>query len=83
MLCRFVNYVVTTEAGHIYDGLVSKETPGSVTLRGGAADRDHTVLRKNIADIHTSPISLMLEGFEQKLKKQDIADIIAYLRGEL
>jgi putative membrane-bound dehydrogenase-like protein len=80
---RFVNYVVTTKAGHIYDGLVSNETPGSVTLRGGGADRDHTVLRKNIADIRTSPISLMPEGFEQTLKKQDIADIIAYLRGGL
>jgi putative membrane-bound dehydrogenase-like protein len=80
---RFINYVVTTKTGYIYDGLVSNETPGSVTLRGGGADRDHTVLRKNIADIRTSPISLMPGGFEQKLKKQNIADIIAYLRGGL
>jgi hypothetical protein len=41
------------------------------------------VLRKNIADIRASSVSLMPEGFERDLKPKDIADIIAYLRGGL
>jgi putative heme-binding domain-containing protein len=80
---RFVNYVLTTKAGYIYDGVISNETPGLISLRGGSADRNHTVLRTNMAGIHPSRISLMPEGFEQKLTTQDIADIVAYLRGGL
>jgi putative heme-binding domain-containing protein len=80
---RFVNYVITTKDGRMYDGVIANETPGSVTLRGGTEEGDQTVLRKNIADVRASAVSLMPEGFEKDLKPKDIADIIAYLRGGL
>lgn len=80
---RFVNYVVTTKDGRMYDGVISNETPGAITLRGGSEEGDQTVLRKDIADIRASSVSLMPENFEENLKKQDIADIITYLRGGL
>lgn len=80
---RFISHIVTTKDGYIYDGVISNETPGSLTLEGGSAERNRTVLRKNIANVQTSNISLMPEGFERTLSKQDIADIIAYLRGGL
>jgi putative membrane-bound dehydrogenase-like protein len=80
---RFINYVITTKDGRMYDGVISNETPGSITLRGGSEDgADQTVLRRNIAGVRASSISLMPDGFEEHLKKQDLADIIAYLRGE-
>ena len=78
---RFVNYIVTTKDGRIEDGILANETPGAVTLRN--ADRDVTILRKNIAEIRASTISLMPEGYEKSLTKQQVADIIAYLRGGL
>lgn len=78
---RFVNYVITTNDGRMYDGVIANETPGSITLRGGSEDGDQTVLRKNVAEIRASSVSLMPEGLEKDLKKKDIADIIAYLRG--
>lgn len=78
---RFVNYIVTTKDGRIEDGILANETPGAVTLRN--ADRDVTILRKNIAEIRASTISLMPEGYEKTLSKQQVADIIAYLRGGL
>ncbi len=80
---RFVNYVITTNDGRMYDGVIANETPGSITLRGGSDEGDQTVLRKNIADIRASSVSLMPEGFEKDLSKKDLADIIAYLRGGL
>jgi putative membrane-bound dehydrogenase-like protein len=78
---RFINYIVTTRDGRINDGLLGNETPGTITLRN--ADGDVTILRKNIASIRASNLSLMPDGMEQSLSKQQIADLIAYLRGGL
>lgn len=80
---RFVNYVITTRDGRMYDGVIANETPSAITLRGGSEEGDQTILRKDIADVRASSVSLMPENFEESLKKQDIADLIAYLRGGL
>jgi putative heme-binding domain-containing protein len=80
---RFVNYVVTTREGRMYDGVIANETPGAITLRGGSEEGDETVLRRNVADIRASSVSLMPDGIEENLSKQDLADLIAYLRGGL
>ncbi|MBL8215546.1 MAG: HEAT repeat domain-containing protein [Bryobacterales bacterium] len=80
---RFVNYVLTTKDGRMYDGVIANETPNAITLRGGSEEGDETVLRKNIAEVRASSVSLMPDGLEKDLTKQDIADIIAYLRGGL
>jgi putative membrane-bound dehydrogenase-like protein len=80
---RFVNYIVTTQDGRMYDGVIANETPNAITLRGGSEEGDQTVLRKNVADIRASSVSLMPDGLEKDLSKQDIADVIAYLRGGL
>ena len=79
----YINHVAITKDGYIYDGIVSNETPGLITLRSGSESGDQTLLRSNIAEIRSSPVSLMPEGFERTLKEQDIANIIAYLRGGL
>ena len=80
---RFVNYIVTTRDGRMHDGIIANETPGAITLRGGSEEGDETVLRKNIAEIRASSVSLMPEELEKSLSKQDLADVIAYLRGGL
>jgi hypothetical protein len=41
------------------------------------------VLRKNVAEIRASSVSLMPEDLEKSLSTQDLADVIAYLRGGL
>ncbi|MGH9937454.1 MAG: PVC-type heme-binding CxxCH protein [Blastocatellia bacterium] len=78
---RFFNYIITTKDGRIYDGILANETPGTITLRN--ADGDVTVLRKNLAEIRASSLSLMPDGMEKTLSKQQVADLIAYLRGGL
>jgi len=67
----------------MYDGIISNETTWSITLRGGSEDGDETVLRKNIASIRASSVSLMPDELEKSLGKQGLADVIAYLRGGL
>ena len=46
---RFTYYMVTTKNGRMYDGVISNETPGMITLRGGCDEGDETILRANIA----------------------------------
>jgi putative membrane-bound dehydrogenase-like protein len=79
---RYVNYLVTTRDGRMYDGVLGNQTAGAITLRGGA-EEDVTVLRKNIVEMRASSISLMPEDLEKSMSKQDVADVIAYLRGGL
>ena len=80
---RFVNYVITTRDGRMYDGIIANETTWSITLRGGSEEGDETVLRKNIASIRASSVSLMPDELEKGFGKQGLADVIAYLRGGL
>jgi putative heme-binding domain-containing protein len=63
---RFVNYIVTTKDGRMYDGVIANETPGSITLRGGSEDGDETVLRQNVGEIRASSVSLMPEDLESR-----------------
>jgi putative heme-binding domain-containing protein len=80
---RFVNYIVVTKDGRIYDGILGNETPGALTLRGTSDEGDITLLRRNVADIRASTISLMPDELEKTLQRQGIADVIAYLQGGL
>jgi len=78
---RYINYIITTKDGKIHDGVIGNETPGTITLRNGSEDGDDVILRSNIAETRASAVSLMPEDLEQAMSKQDLADVIAYLRG--
>jgi putative membrane-bound dehydrogenase-like protein len=78
---RFINYIVTTKDGRIHDGVIGNETPGMITLRNGSEDGDDVILRTNILEMRASAVSLMPEDLEESMSKQDLADVIAYLRG--
>ena len=77
---QFTNYIVTTKDGALHDGIIANETPGTVTLRGGSA-QDEILLRKNIVEMRASSISVMPDDLEKSVSRQDLADVISYLRG--
>ena len=77
----YANYIVVDTKGRIYDGLLAGETAEAVKLRGEY--EDITILRKNIGEMRTSTVSLMPEGLEEDMSRQDIADVIEYLRAGL
>ena len=78
---RFTNYLITTNDGRLYDGLLIGETSATVTIRGETEDT--TLLRKDIEEIRASNVSLMPEGLEDALSRQELADVIGYLRAGL
>jgi putative membrane-bound dehydrogenase-like protein len=76
---RFTNYVLETKSGRTVTGLIASETATSVTVRR-AEGAEETILRTQIEAIADSGKSLMPDGLETQLSKQDVADVIAYLR---
>jgi hypothetical protein len=50
-----------------------------MTLRSGPGEEE-TILRGRISEIRASDVSLMPEGFEDNLSRQDIADVIAFMQ---
>jgi putative heme-binding domain-containing protein len=76
---RYLNYVVTTRAGRVFTGLIAAETASSITLRRAERAED-TILRNQIEEIQATAKSVMPEGLEAQLSRQELADVIAYLQ---
>jgi putative heme-binding domain-containing protein len=77
----FAAYQVETMDGRDVSGIVIGESDSSVTLRQ-AQGVEETFPRSRIKSLTASQLSLMPEGVEQNLARQDMADLIAYLKGE-
>ncbi|HEY6167642.1 MAG TPA: c-type cytochrome, partial [Verrucomicrobiae bacterium] len=77
---RYLSYTAVTKAGREVSGIITAETPNSLTLKlpGGA---EETVLRSDLQSLTGSGLSLMPEGLESALKPQDVADLIAFIKG--
>ncbi len=75
---RYLSYEVTTGRGRVMTGIIATETAASLTLRRGEGAED-VILRGQIDSVVSSGKSLMPEGLESQLTKQDLADVIAYL----
>ncbi len=80
---RYTNYIVVTREGRMYDGVIVSETPSALMLRADSDDADVAILRRNIAEIRASSVSLMPDELEKQMNRQEIADVIAYLRAGL
>ncbi len=77
----FNSCTITSKDGRELTGLITSESPSSVTLRQPQGIEE-TFLRSSIAKLTVSPISLMPEGLESTMSPQELADLLACLKGE-
>ena len=77
----FAPYVLETTDGRVFVGLLSQDTPEQVTLRQ-ALGKEETVLREHIASLTLSKLSLMPQELEKLMSRQELADLLAFLKGE-
>jgi putative heme-binding domain-containing protein len=77
----FASYVIETKDGRTLSGLIATESPASVTLRGAQA-QEETIARQNIASMSSTGLSLMPQEMEKNMTRQELADLIAFLKGE-
>lgn len=75
---RYIEYVATTKAGRTFTGILASETATSITLKGQEG-KELVLLRTDLDELQSTGKSLMPEGLEKDLTKQDLADVIAYL----
>jgi putative membrane-bound dehydrogenase-like protein len=76
---RFHEYVAVTKSGRIVTGILSSESAASVTFRNQDG-KEQTLLRSELEDLKSSGKSLMPEGLEKDLSRQDLADVILFLK---
>ena len=75
---NFVAYTIETKDGRTLDGIIAEESAASLTLKR-AEGVTETVLRRDIAQLSGSGLSLMPEGVESAVSIEQMADLIAFL----
>jgi putative membrane-bound dehydrogenase-like protein len=70
---------VTTKKGKVYNGLVRKETPDEVVLATGPTE-EVRVARQDIDEMQPSKVSIMPAGLDQQLTRQELADLVTFLK---
>jgi len=75
---QFMAYQLETSSGKSIAGIVTAETPNSVTIRRLDGTTE-TVQRNNIDSLRSTGLSFMPEGLEKQLDLQAMADLLAYL----
>lgn len=77
----FTSYEVETRDDRSLSGLLASESESSVTIRQ-AQGVEETVLRSNILSMRSTSLSLMPEELEKAISKQELADLLAFLKGQ-
>lgn len=77
---RYVSYTAATTDGRVFSGILANESGGSITL-AMQEGKNAVLLRSDIEELQATGKSLMPEGLERDLSRQDLADLLAYFGG--
>jgi putative membrane-bound dehydrogenase-like protein len=75
---NFRAYTVMTAAGRVFTGLLASESRTAVELFD-AEGKKQTILRSDIEKLVASNKSLMPDGFEKQLSRQELTDLLEFL----
>ncbi|MCI0365274.1 MAG: c-type cytochrome, partial [Phycisphaerales bacterium] len=71
--------IVATRDGDEYSGILKRETAESVLLLTGPGAEQH-IARSDIETMRPGALSVMPEGLEEQLTRQELADLLAFLK---
>jgi putative heme-binding domain-containing protein len=71
--------VVVTKSGEMHSGVLRRDAPDEVVLATGATD-EVRIARSEIADLRPGTVSVMPSGLEAQLSRQEMADLLAFLK---
>jgi putative membrane-bound dehydrogenase-like protein len=78
---EYDQYEIVTVEGRVMSGILTEQTANSVFVRdsSGAETRLH---RDEIAEINRQPTSMMPEGLDRLLTREEMRDLLAFLQGQ-
>lgn len=78
----YETWSATLENGETIEGIIASETGSAITLRN-AAGVDRTISRQDIRSLKALNMSLMPEGLEAQITVVEMADLLAFLKGNV
>jgi putative membrane-bound dehydrogenase-like protein len=75
----FEPYVVKTRADDEYSGVLRKDAPDEIVLATGPST-EVRIARVDILDIRPGTVSVMPAGLDQQLTRQELSDLVAFLK---
>lgn len=72
-------WMVKLNSGKSIQGVISSETPTAITITNTAGEVTH-IARQDISSLATMAMSAMPVDFEKKIDKQQMADLLAFLK---
>jgi putative membrane-bound dehydrogenase-like protein len=76
---NYVSYSIVTADGQSLVGIIAAETATSVTLKM-PENKVVSLLRGEIEELRSNGISLMPDGLEREITKQDMVDLISFIK---
>ncbi len=76
---RYINHRLETQGGLVHVGIVSAETDQAFTILKVGGE-EVTIQKSNVKSFRSLGTSMMMEGLENGLSHQDMADLLAFLQ---
>jgi putative heme-binding domain-containing protein len=76
---RYLAYSATTKDGRAFAGILTSESANAVVMKA-AGGVEQTLLRAELKDLISTGRSLMPEGLEHAVTKEQMADVLSWLR---
>jgi putative heme-binding domain-containing protein len=75
----FEPYIIMTKSDETYSGVLKKDAADEVVLATGPGT-EVKIPRTDITEMRPGTVSVMPAGLEQQMSKQDLADLLAFLK---
>jgi putative membrane-bound dehydrogenase-like protein len=76
----YAAYRLKLKDGRELEGMIASESPTHIRLRR-ALGEEESIAREQIVSMESSGLSLMPQELEKNMTRQDMADLVAYLKG--
>lgn len=76
---QYISHRLETVSGQIHIGMVASETDQTITIRKMGGERVR-VYKEEVASLRSNGTSLMMEGLENSITHQQMADLLAFLQ---
>ena len=75
----YESYTATTTAGETHGGILRQDTAEQIVLATGP-DSEQRIARSQLADLQPGTVSLMPPGMDAVLSRQELADLVVFLK---